>query len=85
MNAVLIIIAIRLAFARLDLVTAERFLCLSVGSMPASLWVILTQNKLPWSVQSVLARYVGTVVGEIAHKSNNLSLGIVLLCHFFTR
>ena len=79
------IATIRLAFARLNLVTAERFLRLSVGSMPASNWVILTQNKLIWSVHCVLARYVGTVFGEVAHKSNNLSLGIVLLCHFFTR
>ena len=81
----LVVIAIRLAFARLDLVAAERFLCLSVGSMPASDWVILTQNKLIWSVHRVLTCYVGTVFGEIAHKSNNLSLCIVLLCHFFTR
>ena len=81
----LIIIAIRLAFARLDLVTAERFLCLSVGSMPASNWVILTQNELIWSVHCILARYVGTVFSKVAHESNNLSLGIVLLCHFFTR
>ena len=81
----LIVIAIRLTFARFNLVTAERFLCLSVGSMPASDRVILTQNKLIWSVHCVLARYVGTVFGEVAHKSNNLSLGIVLLCHFFTR
>ena len=81
----LIVIAIRLAFTWLDLVTAERFLRLSVSSVPASNWVILTQNKLIWSVHCVLARYVGTVFGEVAHKSNNLSLGIVLLCHFFTR
>ena len=81
----LIIIAIRLTFAWLDLVTAERFLRLGVDSVPTSLRVILTQNKLPWSIQSVLTRYVGTVFGEVAHKSNNLSLGIVLLCHFFTR
>ena len=81
----LIVIAIRLTFARFNLVTAERFLCLSVGSMPASDRVILAQNKLIWSVHCILARYVGTVFGEVAHKSNNLSLGIVLLCHFFTR
>ncbi len=81
----LIIIAIRLTFARFNLVTAERFLRLCVSSVPASNWVILTQNKLIWSVHCVLARYVGTVFGEVAHKSNNLSLGIVLLCHFFTR
>ena len=81
----LIIIAIRLAFARFNLVAAERFLCLSVGSMPTSDRVILTQNKLIWSVHRVLTCYVGTVLGEVAHESNNLSLGIVLLCHFFTR
>ena len=81
----LIIIAIRLAFARFNLVAAERFLRLCVSSVPASNWVILTQNKLIWSVHCVLARYVGTVFSEVAHKSNNLSLGIVLLCHFFTR
>ena len=81
----LIIIAIRLAFARLNLVAAERFLRLCVSSVPASNWVILTQNKLIWSVHCILARYVGTVFSEVAHKSNNLSLGIVLLCHFFTR
>ena len=81
----LIIIAIRLAFARFNLVTAERFLRLCVSSVPASNWVILTQNKLIWSVHRVLTCYVGTVFGEVAHKSNNLSLGIVLLCHFFTR
>lgn len=81
----LVVIAIRLAFARLDLVTAERFLRLGVGSVPASDWVILTQNKLIWSIHRVLTCYVGTVFGEVAHKSNNLSLGIVLLCHFFTR
>ena len=79
------IATIRLAFARLDLVTAERFLRLSVGSVPASDRVILAQNKLIWSVHRVLTCYVGTVFGEIAHKSNNLSLCIVLLCHFFTR
>jgi len=84
-NAVLIIIAIRLAFAWLDLVAAERFLRLGVDSVPASDRVILTQNKLIWSVHRVLTCYVGTVFGEVAHKSNNLSLGIVLLCHFFTR
>ena len=81
----LIVIAVRLAFARLDFVTAERFLRLSVGSVPASDWVILAQNKLIWSVHRVLTCYVGTVLGEVAHESNNLSLGIVLLCHFFTR
>ena len=81
----LIIIAIRLTFARFNLVTAERFLRLCVSSVPASNWVILTQNKLIWSVHCVLARYVGTVFGEVAHKSNNLSRGIVLLCHLFTR
>ena len=81
----LIIIAIRLAFAWLNLVTAERFLRLSVGSVPASDWVILAQNKLIWSIHRVLTCYVGAVFGEVAHKSNNLSLGIVLLCHFFTR
>ena len=81
----LIIIAIRLTFARFNLVAAERFLRLCVSSVSASNWVILTQNKLIWSVHCILARYVGTVFGEVAHKSNNLSLGIVLLCHFFTR
>lgn len=81
----LIIIAIRLTFARFNLVAAERLLRLRVGSMPASDRVILAQNKLIWSVHCVLARYVGTVFSEVAHKSNNLSLGIVLLCHFFTR
>ena len=81
----LIIIAIRLAFARFNLVTAERFLRLCVSSVPTSDRVILAQNKLIWSVPCILARYVGTVFGEVAHKSNNLSLGIVLLCHFFTR
>ena len=79
------IATIRLAFARLNLVTAERFLRLSVGSVPASDWVILAQNKLIWSVHRVLTCYIGTVFGEVAHKSNNLSLCIVLLCHFFTR
>ena len=79
------IATIRLAFTWLDLVTAERFLRLSVSSVPASNWVILTQNKLIWSVHRILTCYVGTVLGEVAHKSNNLSLGIVLLCHFFTR
>ena len=81
----LIIIAIRLAFARLNLVAAERLLCLRVGSVPASNWVILAQNELIWSIHRVLTCYVGTVFSEVAHKSNNLSLGIVLLCHFFTR
>ena len=81
----LIIIAIRLAFARFNLVAAERFLRLCVSSVSASNWVILTQNKLIWSIHRILTCYVGTVLGEVAHKSNNLSLGIVLLCHFFTR
>lgn len=79
------ITTIILAFARFNLVTAERFLCLRVGSVPASNWVILTQNELIWSIHRVLTCYVGTVLGEVAHESNNLSLGIVLLCHFFTR
>ena len=79
------IATIRLALARLNLVAAERFLCLCVSSVPASDWVILTQNKLIWSIHRVLTCYVGTVFSEIAHESNNLSLGIVLLCHFFTR
>ena len=74
-----------LALARLDFVAAERLLRLRVGSMPASDRVILAQNKLIWSVHCILARYVGTVFSKVAHESNNLSLGIVLLCHFFTR
>lgn len=70
----------KLALARLDFVAAEAFLCLGVGRVRASDWVVLFKNDFLSGILSVLSSVIRTVASQIADETDQFALGI-LFCH----
>lgn len=70
-----------LTFSRFDFIATEVFLCLFVDLVLARDRVVLLQRKLLGGRLCVLHGIVSPVSRRFRHETDQLPLGILLICH----